>query len=1198
MGHANIDNLIDELMKIPIKYKCQVCAKSKMKNFPHLVSENTATEPFRLIHMDLVQSPDYSIYGNRYFLTILDDYSRYGWVIFIDSKEKVFDAFATWYKKILNIFNKTIKYIKSDNGPEFINKLFKEYLDKNGIIHQDTVAYTPQQNGRVERLHGTLISWARAMLEDAKLSRRFWEDAVNTANYIRNRLPHKGINNKIPYEMLFKQKVNYNNFKVFGCQVFYYIPKQFRKKYDNTTSQGIFLGYHETNNTAYRIYDTDKNKVIISRTVEFFENVPGNINAPSSIPELIRFTNVEESENSVYNNNQNNLPNINNMNDINFNSNYNNNNLNNYYNNKMLNPYSINNLINNNNQNNTSKQMFQNGPIPFNYPYINIPINYQLPILNPSILNNNLNNNFNNNNNNENNYNIYNNEYNNKHLTEINERNNNNYFQDENYNNFQYENKYLNSNFNNLNSSNLNLNNKTNILKEDLNKQNNINIYTKDYDLNVSIENNKNKNNSNVSIENNKNKNNSNVSIENNINKNDSTNEENNTINENNKISKQNSSNLKENNQNLNNLNSQNLNILNNLKENKQRLNNLNIQNQIQNQNNINTKQEYYNINNKRKLNHFEKEDNTIKKIKSFNINDLIETNEINDKRKINNINEEKPNKRIKRYDINNILEFNKGNNYFTVSNINGIDIYALLTIDNQELKEPKDFKDIFNKVDKTEWLEAVENELYNMRKMKVYTPVEKIPNGANIITTRWIFTYKLDSNGNLMKRKARIVARGFTQREGIDFFKTFSPTLKQDSIRIFTAIATQYSYNIHQIDIKAAYLNAKLNEDIYMKLPEGEDNKNGKYKYCKLNKALYGLKQAGRAWNETLNNKLLKLNFQRLKSEPCLYIKNNYGKIACLVAVYVDDILITGTDTEIINTKNLLKENFEVTDVGKVNFIIGIKFEKLKNGYLIHQKRYLNEILEKFNINKYRECSNMMPIENELLRKKPFNPTKYRQAIGSLLYIAICTRPDILFSVNKASRKSVNPTYEDWYNVLKIFRYLKGNKNYGLKFIKENNTNNLNLKAYVDADLGGDKDTRRSTTGYVLTVNGTPTTWYSKLQHCVSTSTAESEYYGIHECAQQCLWYRNVFKELNLGNECITINSDNQAAIYNGENETINPKSKHIDLRYHSIREMIKNKQIKLQHIKSNENLADGFTKYLNTNLLNKFRESILSKF
>jgi len=350
-------------------------------------------------------------------------------------------------------------------------------------------------------------------------------------------------------------------------------------------------------------------------------------------------------------------------------------------------------------------------------------------------------------------------------------------------------------------------------------------------------------------------------------------------------------------------------------------------------------------------------------------------------------------------------------------------------------------------------------------------------------------------------------------------------------------------------MDIKAAYLNARLEEDIYMSMPEGMNQKG----YCKLNKALYGLKQSGRMWNETLNKVLLKLNFKRFLSDPCVYIKKDENNnIKCLLAVYVDDIIVAGTSEEVNKTKSLIKENFEATDVGEVDYIIGIKFVKCKDGYFIHQKKYLEDILNKFEINKFKPTSNMIPIENNILKSKKFNPTKYKQAIGSLLYLAISTRPDILFSVSRASRKSKDPTYEDWYNVIKIFRYLKGKPDYGIKFTYNNK---LEFKVYVDADLGGDKDTRRSTTGFLMLINSAPTSWYSKLQHCVSVSIAESEYYGIHECARHCLWYRNIFKELGLNNNSITINTDNKAAIYNCENETINSKSKHIDLRYHSIR-------------------------------------------
>ena len=182
------------------------------------------------------------------------------------------------------------------------------------------------------------------------------------------------------------------------------------------------------------------------------------------------------------------------------------------------------------------------------------------------------------------------------------------------------------------------------------------------------------------------------------------------------------------------------------------------------------------------------------------------------------------------------------------------------------------------------------------------------------------------------------------------------------------------------------------------------------------------------------------------------------------------------------------------------------------------------------------------------------------------------------MFAVSKVSRKSQKPTQNEWINVIKIIKYLKGTKNYGLKF-----TNNPLIKTFADADFAGDKESRRSTSGYIITIGNTPISWYSKLQNCVSTSTAESEYYSISECAKQCIWYQNLLNELNQNINQIIIYTDNKAAIHISKNNLINPKSKHIDIRYHYIRELINKRKIILTYIKSQENIADGFTKYLN---------------
>jgi hypothetical protein len=362
---------------------------------------------------------------------------------------------------------------------------------------------------------------------------------------------------------------------------------------------------------------------------------------------------------------------------------------------------------------------------------------------------------------------------------------------------------------------------------------------------------------------------------------------------------------------------------------------------------------------------------------------------------------------------------------------------------------------------------------------------------------------------------------------------------------------------------------------------------------YFKLNKALYGLKPAGREWNEKLDSTLLEMKFRRLNSEPCIYVKENKLKeIICILTVYVDDILLIGKENVIINIKEQIKMNYNIKYIGEVDFVIGIKFERQSDGYIIHQRGYLRELLNKFRLTNCAPVRNMKPLENKELRNKKFNETFYRSAIGNLLYLAICTRPDILFSVNQAARKSKNPTMEDWINVEKIFKYLKGTENYGIKFSK-----NSSLKIFVDADYAGDIDTRKSTSGFLMMMGDAPTNWYSKLQHCVATSTAESEYYSVSECAKHSLWYMNLLNELNINLNYVIINVDNKATIYNCQNHSINAKSKHIDIKYHHIRDLVKKDKIRLKYIKSENNLADGFTKYLNNSLMDKFRNTLLER-
>jgi len=459
--------------------------------------------------MDLVGPINESLFGNKYFLTILDDFSRFGWVFFLESKNDVFDKFLVWAKTIFNMFNKSIIFLRSDNGTEFKNNRFKSFCTNHGITQQFTVPHNPQQNGRAERFNGTLISSAKALLNDARLSHQFWECAVDTANYIHNRISHSGINNKIPFEVLFKSKVDYSQFKVFGCKVFFYVPKCFRNKFENNALPGIFLGYHPLS-SAYKILNLETNKIILSRSVEFFEDNPADSKLISRIP-------------------------------------------------------------------NTFSNFIPSSEIRGSGKYFNT-------------------------------------------------------------NNFNNSNLY-----NRITLSPIELNNKINKVS---------NTYS-DQTITEHNDNDKNKNITNS--------------------------------------------------------------------ESTPSTSFLTI---------------YDNDRNKRK-----NEDNTV-------------------------------NTSIKKTKLEKTI--------------------------NKNFNEPQNYKDIFNLPDKDEWMNAIKEEINNMKNLNVFQTVNNIPKKANLISCKWVFKYKRDENGNITKRKARLVARGFSQRFGIDYSNTFSPTLKQESLRIIVALAVQRNFEIY----------------------------------------------------------------------------------------------------------------------------------------------------------------------------------------------------------------------------------------------------------------------------------------------------------------------------------------------------------------------------------------------------------------
>ena len=516
---------------------------------------------------------------------------------------------------------------------------------------------------------------------------------------------------------------------------------------------------------------------------------------------------------------------------------------------------------------------------------------------------------------------------------------------------------------------------------------------------------------------------------------------------------------------------------------------------------------------------------------------------------------------------------------------------YFIDSITNNISENPKTYNNAIKGKNAEKWLKAIKEELSNLYNNKTMTFVKFVPKNKNIITTKWVFSVKKDANNNIIKFKARLVARGYDQIFGIDYELTYSPTLNTDNIKLIISIASIYEWKITQLDIKSAYLNAPLDKEIYTTIPIGDPNY-GKG-YWKLNKALYGLKQSGRQWNQTISKFLIDNNFTQSLVDECIFYKKEKGKLVCLIGLYVDDMMITGETKEVKDITTKIKNNFKISKCGSIDFILGIKVEKNEIGYFLSQEAFINNLLEKFKINNRKKTKTPCTGTNLLSEnKEPFDKKKYQSAIGSLNYLARSTRPDIAFATNLASRKSENPTITDWNKVLNILKYLNYTKNYILKY-----NGCRDLYAYSDASFANDLEDRKSTSGHIIFLGGSPITWYSKKQSSVATSTAEAEYISSAECIKKILQIKNLLFELIGYKRPIILFTDNTSSKINLENGKISSKLRHVNVCYHFCKETIKNKEIILRYCETSKMIADPLTKNINGTKMTEFTDKIFVK-
>lgn len=496
----------------------------------------------------------------------------------------------------------------------------------------------------------------------------------------------------------------------------------------------------------------------------------------------------------------------------------------------------------------------------------------------------------------------------------------------------------------------------------------------------------------------------------------------------------------------------------------------------------------------------------------------------------------------------------------------------------------PNSFLEIKTRHDRAQWESAIDDELNSLLLNKTWSLVPR-PNGKNIVDCKWIFSIKNDEFGKPLRYKARLVARGFSQQYLIDYNETFAPVARIASFRFLIAFANQYKLLIHHMDVKTAFLNGELKEEIYMKVPEGISCK--KDYVCKLNKALYGLKQAARCWFEIFEQSLKEKGFQNSSVDRCIYILNK-GDIQSniYVILYVDDlVIISANKITIDDFKMYLMSKFKMTDLQEIKLFLGIKVTRSNDMLMLDQSAYIKTILAKFGM---QDCKPVKtPLESKLDYEALNSDDNYnapcRNVIGCLMYIMLCTRPDLSTSVNILSRYTNKNNKELWKCLKRVLRYLKGTSD--LKLIYKRCEYNQILTGYVDSDWGGnDTNDRKSTTGYIFKLFEKCTiTWNTKKQQSVAASSTEAEYMALYEAVKEALWLKSLANSIHIIIPTpIIIYEDNNGCISIANNPTNHKRTKHIDIKYHFSREQIEKNVIKLNYIPTGQQLADALTKPL----------------
>jgi hypothetical protein len=481
---------------------------------------------------------------------------------------------------------------------------------------------------------------------------------------------------------------------------------------------------------------------------------------------------------------------------------------------------------------------------------------------------------------------------------------------------------------------------------------------------------------------------------------------------------------------------------------------------------------------------------------------------------------------------------------------------YLLLTNSG----EPECYEEAMQVDTKKKWEKGMKEKMDSLVNNHTWDLVH-LSAGKRALRNKWVYKLK-EEDGGEKRYKARLVVKGFAQNKGIDFDEIFSPIVKMTSIRTILILVAVEDLHLEQLDVKTSFLHGDLEEEIYMQQPQGYEVKGNENLVCRLKKILYRLKKSPRQWYLKFDKFMIEQGYSRCHSDHCVYVKRLENGSYIILLLYVDDMLVAGSNMQDINVlKMKLANSFAMKDLGVAKKILGmrIKRDRKNRKLMLSQGEYIEKVLERFRMKNAKPVSTPLASHFKLTKEmchktrediEYMSRVPYSSTIGILMYAMVCTRPDIAHVVGVVSRYMNNPGKEHWEAVKWILRYLRSIATHALCF----GGSDTFLQGYVDSDMAGDKDNRRSTIGYVFTIGGTTVSWISKLQKVVALSTTEVEYVAATEASKEMIWLQRFMEELGKKQNNNRLYCDSESTIHIAKNSAFHSKTKNIQLRYHFI--------------------------------------------